>query len=411
MRTSRALLVAVAASVPALPAQVIQAPFNAIYTISTIGPIPGLPTNYGAITFARDDPNLLLCSKWNTVGVQNLYSIRVARDTQGHVTGFTGTVTPRAQADRIDGGLDFHPSGVLFYSRYPSGTITNAIGQFKPGSTVPDRVDSILGPNYIGGLAIVPAGLPGAGRLKTLRWPGGGWTDSILIPDTMGTFTIMGEAQTAVLSGGPDGFAYVPRVAPLFTGPSVMVAEFNTGNLAAYSVDAQGDPVPASRQVFASGLSGAFSLTVDPVTLDMLHADWSAGTIHLIKGFGTPCGQCSRYGTGLAGTGGLMPEITWLACALAGETTGVNIGKGLPNAPGALAIGLTQLSIPLFGGTLLNEASFVIAHVLNPAGLYTLTLQIPAGVAKVPVYFQGVYVDPGAVQGVSMSNGLTMPIQ
>ena len=410
MRTTCALLVA--AAVPALPAQTILPPFNAGYTISNVGTIPGLSASYGAITFDRDDPNLLLCSKWNTVGLQNLYSIRVVRDAQGHVTGFTGTAAPIAQVDRIDGGLDFHPSGVLFYTRYPSGTVTNAIGQLKRGSTVPDRVDPMLGPSYLGGLAIVPAGMPGAGRLKTVRWSGGVWTDSTLVPDGLGTFNIVGETQTATLTtGGPDGFAYVPRMAPLFTGPSVMVAEYSSSNLAVYSVDAQGDPIVATRQTFVSGLSSAFSLTVDPVTLDMVHAQWSPGTIHVIKGFGAACGQCSRYGNGLSGTNGREPVITWLGCPLAGEVTGVNLGNGLPGAPGALAIGLVQVTIPLLGGTLLNEASFAIAHTLSPAGLFTLSLQVPAGVAKVPVYFQGLYVDPGAVQGVSMSNGLTMPLK
>jgi len=228
----------------------------------------------------------------------------------------------------------------------------------------------------------------------------------------VGTFNITAETQTAALTtGGPDGFAYVPRMAPLFTGPSVMVAEYSSSNLAVYSVDAQGDPIVASRQVFVSGLSGAFSLTVDPVTLDMLHANWSSGTIQVIKGFGAACGQCSRYGAGLAGTGGLVPEITWLGCPLAGEATGVNIGNGLPNAPGALAIGQIQLAIPLLGGTLLNEASVALTHVLDATGLYTLQLQVPVGVSKVSVYFQGVYLDPGAVQGVSMSSGLTIPIK
>lgn len=410
MRTQFVLLAAFAASLPLMPAQTIQAPFNLLYTMSNIGAIPGLASNWGAMVFDRDDPNVLLCSRWATVGVQNLFAIRVVRDAQGHVTGFSGPLTPRAQLDYIDGGLDYHPSGVMFYTRYPSFPSGNAIGQLKPGSTVPDRVDPILAPNYIGGLAIVPAGLPGAGQLKTLRWPGGQWTDASLTPDGVGTFNIVGEAQTAVLTGGPDGFVYAPRMAPLFTGADVLVAEFNLGNISTYAVDANGDPIVATRQVFASGLSSAFVMTVDPVTLDVLHAGWSGSQVHVIRGFGLPCGQCSHYGTGLPGTGNLEPVITWLGCPLAGQTTGVHVGNGLPISIGVLVVGFTQQAIPVFGGTILNEASILLPSLVSPTGTYAFPIDVPLSASGALLYFQAVGLDPGAVQGFSMSNGIAMPV-
>jgi len=412
MRASSVLLLTVAASLPSLRAQTVQAPFNAVYTVSNIGAIPGLPSTWGAMVFDREDPNILLCTRWNTVGVQNLFAIGVVRDAQGHVTGFSGTVTPRAQADYIDGGLAYHPSGVLFYTRYPSLIVGgNGVGQFKPGSTVPDRVDAILAPNYVGGLAIVPAGLPGAGRLKTLRWPGGQWSDAQLTPDANGTFDIVGEALTATLTGGPDGIAYVPHAAPLFTGADVLVAEYNGGNLVTYAVDVQGDPIVATRQVVVSGLSSCFTMAVDPVTQDVLHAGWSGTTVHVIKGFGLTCGQCTHYGAGLAGTGGITPVITSFGCSLGGETTGVHVGRGLPNAFGALVVGLTQQSIPLLGGTLLNEGAISTLHALSPAGYHAMSFTVPVGIGGFSFQFQAGYFDAGAVQGVSMTNGLTMPIQ
>jgi hypothetical protein len=410
MKLTLACLGALAAPATLL-AQTIQAPFNALYTIASIGGIPGLASNWGAIAFDHQDPNTLLCTRWNTVGVQNLFAIRVVRDAQGHVTGFSGTATPRAQVDYIDGGLAFHPSGVLFYSRYPSLVAGgNAVGQLKPGSTVPDRVDPVLGPNYLGGLAIVPDGLPGAGRLKTLRWPGGGWTDALLSPDANGTFDLVAETATATLTGGPDGFAYVPRTAPLFQGADVLVAEFNTSTLATYQIDAQGDPIVATRQVFASGFASAFALTVDPVTSDVVHAGWSGSTVHVIRGFGAACGQCTHYGTGLAGTGSLVPTVTGLACPLAGETTGVHVGNALPNGLGVLAVGGAQLAVPVFGGTLLNDAAILLTVLLSPTGNYTLPLPLPPGVGGNTLYFQVGLLDPGAPQGFALSDGLTMPV-
>jgi hypothetical protein len=409
MRLSFACLAALAMPGFAL-AQTIQAPFNLAYTIANIGAIPGLQSNWGAIAFDHADPNTLLCSRWATNGVQNLFRVRVVRDAQGHVTGFSGTATPFAQADFIDGGLDFHPSGVLFYTRYPSVVGTNGIGQFEPGSTVPDRTDLVLGPNWIGGLAIVPAGLPGAGRLKTLRWPGGQWTDAQLAPDGNGTFDILGETLIATLTGGPDGFDYVPRTAPFFNGADVMVCEFNTGVLATYQVDVQGDPVVATRQVFASGFASCFAVTLDPVTHDLVHASWSGTTVHVIQGFGAACGQCTHYGTGLAGTSGRVPEVTQLACPLAGETTGVHVGNVLPNTIGVLAVGSTQLAVPVFGGTLLNDAAILLTVLTGPTGNFTLPLALPLGVGGNTLFFQAGILDAGAPQGFALSGGLQMPV-
>jgi hypothetical protein len=410
MKTLPLLALAAVAGVSSLTAQTVAAPFNPLYSITNVGTIPGLGTTYGGIAFDLQNPNKLLCGNWATIGSQNLFSVDVVRDAQGHVTGFAGPATPIGQADHLEAGLSFHPSGVLFYSRYPSGLPSNQVGQFKPGSTVPDRTDPILGPSWLGGLQVVPDGLPGAGLLKTLRWSGGQWTSAQLVPDGLGTFNIVGETQTAILTGGPDGFCYVPSMAPLFTGADVLVAEFSSGNLAAYSIDINGDPIVSTRQLFISGLSSAFALTVDPVTQDILHAKWSLGTIHVIQGFGSPCGQCSNYGTGLAGTGGVVPRTTWFGCALGGYTTGVHVGNALPNGIGVMSAGFTQQSIPIFGGTLLNEAAVLLTLFASPAGNASLPLPVPVGVNGLSLYFQAGFLDPGAVQGISFSNGVALVI-
>ena len=397
-----------AAAVPVLSAQTVAAPFNSVYSITNVGAIPGLPSNWGGIVFDRNDPNVLLCTRWDTVGIQNLHAVRVVRDAQGHITGFSGTATPTgAQLDYIDGGLDYHePTGVMFYARY---TPAQGIGQLKPGSTLPDRIDGVLPINYLGGLKIVPDGLPGAGQLKTLRWPGGQWTSATLSPDANGTFDILGETQTATLIGGPDGFCYVPPMAPLFTGADVLVAEFNTGKIAAYQIDGNGDPIPSTRQDLVTGLGSCFVMAVDPVTLDVVHAGWSGTTVRVIKGFNLNCGQCNTYGIGLAGTGGLVPELTFLGCPLANQTTGIHVGNAIPNGLGLLAAGFVQLSFPIFGGTLLNEAAIVLGHITDPAGHYELTFVVDPTWAGAPLYMQTLYLDPNTPEGFSMSNGVAMP--
>jgi hypothetical protein len=392
----------------ALPSQTVQPPFSAIYTIANIGSVPGIPFAYyyGGITFDRDDPNVLLVSRWNApAATPSLYAARVVRDAQGHVTGFSGTATATRQLPGIDGGLDYHPSGVLFYTRY----ITNEVAQLEPGSIAPDRIDPLLTPTTVGGLAIVPAGLPGAGRLKTLRWPNGVWTDATLAPDGNGTFNIVGETQMAQLAGGPDGFVYLPTNAPFFNGADLLVAEYSAGRIVTYQVDANGDPIPTTLQVVVDQIAGAFSFALDPVTHDVLHINWNSALIDVIQGSGLACGQCSHYGTGLQGTGGVPPVITNLACAQNGRTTGVH-ALGQPGLFGGFVIGFTQVAIPLFGGTLLNEGSVTSFHVLSPSGQARLSIPVPVGIYGFTVNFQAGYLDPGAVQGVSMSDGLAMPI-
>ena len=67
-----------------LPAQTVQAPFSAVYSIANIGSVPGIPFAYyyGALVFDRDDPNTLLVSRWNasTAGWPAITPVRRAPD-------------------------------------------------------------------------------------------------------------------------------------------------------------------------------------------------------------------------------------------------------------------------------------------------------------------------------------------
>jgi hypothetical protein len=69
------------------------------------------------------------------------------------------------------------------------------------------------------------------------------------------------------------------------------------------------------------------------------------------------------------------------------------------------------LALPIFGGTLLNEGAVVIPHALGATGNHTLSLQVPFPVGRSTIYFQAAYVDAGAVQGISMTAGVGMPIR
>src|SRR5581483_5615859 len=105
----------------------------------------------------------------------------------GHINGFSGTATLYATAPQIDGGLAYGPGGVLFFTGYP----TNTIGQLKPGSTTPDRTDTLpASTQSVGALAVVPAGYPGAGNLHILAYNNNGYFTAAMTPDGNGTYGI-----------------------------------------------------------------------------------------------------------------------------------------------------------------------------------------------------------------------------
>ena len=82
---------------------------------------------------------------------------------------------------------------MLFLSRWP----VDQIGETKPGSTTTDKIVdmSALGvPESTGGLTFVPAGYPGAGRLKYVSWPEGAFYDLTYAPDGSGTYDITGAS-------------------------------------------------------------------------------------------------------------------------------------------------------------------------------------------------------------------------
>src|SRR5262249_36973199 len=205
-----------------------------------------------------------------------------------HITGFTGSATVFADAAFNDGGVVYGPGGGLFLARWP----VNELGQTKPGRTITDKIidfcafgtfanncpmsDPSANSESLAALNFVPAGLPGAGRLKLVTWEDGQWFDATLTPDGTGTFDLTGVTNVPAsnLPGGPEGFIYVPAGSPLFPNPTLLVSEFSTDKVAAYDIDANGDPIVATRRDFLTdttsfdfGPEGAF---IDPLTGDFL---------------------------------------------------------------------------------------------------------------------------------------------
>lgn len=268
--------------------QTIDPFYSGNYSFVDLGSVPGVPSNYGGLTTLAGNTNTLLIGGAANTANGNLYSISVTRDGSGHISGFTGSAAVFASAPFNDGGVTYGPGGVLFASRWPS----NELGQYKPGSVAPDKVIDLAALGVAGSnsaVAFGPAGFTFAGRMKLSSWSGGQFYDATYAPDGLGTYNVTGVAQTATLAGGPEGFAYVPLTSPLFAGQNMIVSEYSAGNVATYQVDANGDPIIASRRDFMTGLSGAEGAFIDPVTGDFLFSTFGGGSrVIRVSGFAVP---------------------------------------------------------------------------------------------------------------------------
>jgi len=288
-RTGLAVALAlVAASLAA--AQTVEAPYDTDYVLVDLGPVPGLPPPNGGLTFLSGDPDTLLVGGEANGSTAAVYSVALTRDMSGHVSGFAGMATPFADAAWIDGGLAYGPGGVLFYTRWPN----TELGQIGAMSTTTDRVVDLapLGVSMSpGGLAFVPAGHPAAGTLKVVSYDTGEWYSLTLAPDGSGTFDVTAAALAVTVGGGPEGFIFVPAGSPQLGGAQhVLVSEWDDGTVAVYEVDANGDPVAATRGLFLSGVEGAEGAAVDPLTGDFLFSTFlgSGERIYAVRGFAVP---------------------------------------------------------------------------------------------------------------------------
>ncbi|MBL8087006.1 MAG: PEP-CTERM sorting domain-containing protein [Chthonomonas sp.] len=268
-------------------AQTIDPVFSGQYSFTDLGSVIDVPVNYGGLTFVAGDPNKILLGGAANGSSGKLYQVPVIRDGAGHITGFSGPGVAVIDAPYNDGGVTYGPGGVLFASRWP----VNELGQYKPGSTTPDKIINMGALGVASSHSAVmfgPSGRSYAGRMKVSSYGGGQFYDATYAPDGLGTYDITSVTYIGNLQGGPEGFAYVPLGSPLF-GDAMLVSEFGAGVVSTYDVDSLGNPIFSSRRVFMSGLSGAEGAVIDPVTGDFLFSTFGGGNrIIVVKGFAVP---------------------------------------------------------------------------------------------------------------------------
>jgi hypothetical protein len=270
----------------------IPEPFAAAYSCVKLGPVPGVPVGWGALTLKYDDPNTLLMGGHANTANGRIYQIGITRDADMHITGFTGTATVYPTADSTigennDGGLVFGPENVLFVTRFPN----NQLEQSKPGSTDPDKVTDLtpLGiGSSVGSIGFVPSGFPGAGNMKIVS-ASGEWYQCDFVPDGNGTFEVISVFPRVTLADTPEGIVFVPPGSPIFPANSVLINNWSTGKIVTAPLDTNGDPIIANTQTVVEGFGASEGPFIDPVTGDLLF--WSTnngGVIFRVRGFEVP---------------------------------------------------------------------------------------------------------------------------
>jgi hypothetical protein len=100
-------------------AQSLTAPFAGSYSVTDLVSPSGIPIGIGGMAFNPSDPNTLYVVGGADTSSAEVYTINVARNASGQITGFVGTATPYASAPYADTGLVFAPNGTLLYNMYP----------------------------------------------------------------------------------------------------------------------------------------------------------------------------------------------------------------------------------------------------------------------------------------------------
>lgn len=259
----------------------LAAPFNAAYTVKSLGEVPGLPTPYVGLAFKPDDPNTLFIGSTPQGENSQIYAIALQRDANNHIIGFTGTASllaaaPGLNGGLIDAGLSFGPDNVLFYTTWND----NTVGQIKPGSSSADKQIDLNELGFdasTGGLTFVPQGFPGAGRLKITSYDTSNFYDTTVSADGAGTWNIAAASKSVALSGGTDAFVYVSGSMPEFKSQRILMTEQDADKVAVYSIDENGDPISSSRQDFLTGIDGPIGAAIDPLTGDFFFSTYSFG--------------------------------------------------------------------------------------------------------------------------------------
>lgn len=263
---------------------------NAGYTLTDLGSITDLPSQYGGLTIRPSQPNTLYICGYANASSGNLYTVPLIRDAETqHITGFGGPATLYAAAPDNDGGLFFAPNGTLLFTRYSM----NHLGQILPDNTYITTSLTEYGiASSVGSVALVPSGYPGAGNLIFASYNGHIFYNIPYTINGQGLYVLGNKTHEVSVSGlasGPEGIAYIPQGSAGFPNLSMVVSSYGMDKVVVFDVGGEGLPDPATARDMVTGLNGAEGALIDPVTGDFLFSTFGGGDkVIRITGFTAP---------------------------------------------------------------------------------------------------------------------------
>lgn len=135
-------------------------------------------------------------------------------------------------------------------------------------------------------------------------------------------------------------------------------------------------------------------------------------TIHVLSAC---AGSSYTYGNGCTGSSGNIPKLKVFNCPSQGNIINLQLSFGNPNSQAYIFFSLNsaQLQLPNACPILLDPVSiypFVINVQLNSNGLALVPITIPYGTFGT-LKMQAIILDPGASQGYTTTNGVSITIQ
>ncbi len=289
------------------------APYDVAYTAYDLGPVPGMEgTLLGGCADKPGDPNTLLVIAGSERPEGAIWEVGVKRDACGHIVGFVGKATKGIPVPYGDANLVVTGSGNMLVPQFPVATLAQVDATqkkvdatWKLGSPFLAYAGGSWTPGHesLGGLAFVPSTIVSGTELRGVGYPLGNWVHIDIKKNVNDPklYDYVGITKTNInLTNGPGGVAYVPAGSPGFTKPAVLVAEWLVGTppplttgvrqVAAYDVDANGDPIVATRREFLAQFDRPWGAHFEASTGDYLFLQWANNPDHMIqvRGFAKP---------------------------------------------------------------------------------------------------------------------------
>jgi len=273
------------------------------------------------------------------------------------------------------------------------------------------------------GLFMVPGGIhfDAAGNL----WMTDHGTHDIVVIDPTG-------APVEFLDGASHGL-HVPAGIECDHAGNVFIASYEDGYVARLRADTgelthfcDDSILDQPNDVAFSNDGSIYTTTAYTSSLVKIDAAGQATVLHTGYHLGeflgvavrrtTPLsGSMASFGTGLAGSGGFVPELRGLFTPDLGVTCALEVRHALGGAGGFLMGGLATAQLPLFGGNTYVDFGggfelFAVTHGGSGDGNGTLLfdLEIPDDptLAGLPTYWQDFVLDAAAPRKLALSNAL-----